>query len=187
MKYQLARFFFWITGWKLNNSRINLNELQKTVMIAAPHTTNWDLPFSLAAFWLMRIDVKYFIKDVYTNSWFGWVFKWTGAVGVSRKNAKNNLVQASIDFLSSAEKIVLLVPAEGTRKRVEKWKSGFYHIAKGAQVPVSLGYLDYAKKEAGILDVFPLTNNWEADMAHIQAAYKPITGKYPENYNPTIF
>ncbi len=187
MKYQLARFFFWVTGWKLNNSRIDLGALKKTVMIAAPHTTNWDLPYSLAAFWLMRIDVKYFIKDMYTKSIFGWFFKWTGAVGVSRKNAKNNLVQTSIDLLNSKEQLVLLVPAEGTRKRVDKWRTGFYHIAKGARVPVSLGYLDYAKKEAGILDVFPLSNDWAADMTHIQEAYRPITGKYPENYNPQIF
>jgi 1-acyl-sn-glycerol-3-phosphate acyltransferase len=187
MKVALANFFFWISGWKLRIEHIPMASLKKTVMIAAPHTSNWDLPYSLAAFWLMKLDVKYFIKDMYTKSIFGWFFKWTGALGVSRKKTKNNLVEYSIDLLRSREALVLLVPAEGTRKRVEKWRSGFYHIAKGAEVPVALGYLDYKKKEAGILEVYQLTGDLETDMHHIQEAYRPISGKYPELYNSEIY
>jgi 1-acyl-sn-glycerol-3-phosphate acyltransferase len=187
MRVIIARFFFWISGWRLNMNGIPMEALKKTVMIAAPHTSNWDLPYSLGAFWLMRLEVRYFIKDVYTRSPFGWFFKWTGALGVNRKNDRNNLVAHAIDLLKTRESLVLLVPAEGTRKRVEKWRTGFYHIAIGANVPVALGYLDYGKKEAGILEVYPLTGNHEVDMQHIQEAYQNITAKYPELYNPRIY
>jgi 1-acyl-sn-glycerol-3-phosphate acyltransferase len=136
----------------------------------------------------MRLRVKYFIKSVYTKSPVGFLFKMTGAVGVDRgKDKKNNLVAASIDYLNTTEEGVVLVPAEGTRTRVERWRTGFYHIAVGAKVPISLGYLDYKNKEAGILDVFHPSGNFEADMLHIQNKYKDITGKYPEKYNQKIF
>jgi 1-acyl-sn-glycerol-3-phosphate acyltransferase len=80
-----------------------------------------------------------------------------------------------------------MVPAEGTRKRVEKWKKGFYHIAKGANVPVALGYLDYKNKIAGVGGLVFLTDNFEHDMGKIETFYKTITAKYPELYNQNIY
>ncbi|MCH8553836.1 MAG: 1-acyl-sn-glycerol-3-phosphate acyltransferase [Schleiferiaceae bacterium] len=188
MRYWIAKFFFFVSGWRFNTNGIPLTALKKTVMIAAPHTSNWDLPYALGGFWLMRLRVKYFIKSMYTKSPVGFLFKMTGAVGVERGNdKKNNLVAASIDYLNTQSAAVVLVPAEGTRKRVERWRTGFYHIALGAKVPISLGYLDYKNKEAGILDVFHPTGNFEADMLHIQEKYRGIQGKYPELYNEQIF
>ena len=80
-----------------------------------------------------------------------------------------------------------MVPAEGTRERVEKWKTGFYHIAKNANVSVSLGFLDYKKKLAGVGDVYDLKGNVEIDMQYIEDFYKDITPKHPEKYNKKIF
>jgi len=155
-------------------------------MVAAPHTSNWDFPIALSCFWVMGVDIKYFIKSEYTDGPFGWFFKWTGALGVNRQKEKNNLVDQAIDLLKKSD-LVILVPAEGSRKFVEKWHTGFYHIATGAGVPISLGYLDYEKKEGGVIDLFKPSGEFEKDMRHIQAAYKPIKGKFPENYNPVIF
>ena len=83
--------------------------------------------------------------------------------------------------------MVVLVPAEGTRKKVDKWRTGFYRIAIEAKVPISLGYLDYAKKEAGIRGVFWPSGDFDQDMAHIEAEYRDIGPKFPENYNPKIY
>ena len=158
-----------------------------SVMLAAPHTSNWDFPFALAAFWKMGIDVRYFIKDNYTKSPLGWFFRWTGAIGVDRNKKSNKLTDYAIELLKENDQLVILVPAEGTRRRVEKWRTGFYRIAHEADVPISLGFLNYKAKIAGVGKPFYPTGDFEKDMTHIQEFYRPITGKYPENYNPSIF
>lgn len=155
-------------------------------MIAAPHTSNWDFPIALAAFWIMGIDLKYFIKNDYTKGIFGGFFRWTGAIGVDRSKKKNNLTDYAIELLKEKE-VVILVPAEGTRTYVEKWRTGFYRIALETKVPISLGTLDYKEKFADILDVFMPTGNFEKDMLYIQEQYKNINAKHPKQYNPKIF
>lgn len=184
MKRLFGKFVYFIFGWKLVTSA-DMQKVKKSVMLAAPHTSNWDFLFAISGFWIMGLDVRYFIKDTYTKSLFGFVFKWTGAMGVDR-SARNNLVEHSIETLNKHEQMVILVPAEGTRKYVEKWKKGFYHIALGANVPVSLGYLDYKEKIGGVLDVFDLSGVEEDDFNFIQEKYRPIHPKHPENYNPQI-
>lgn len=161
--------------------------MKHSVMVAAPHTSNWDAPIALAAFWIMGVDVKFFIKDDYTKGAFGWLFKAFGAIGVDRSKKKNQLTDYAIELLNSQEELVILVPAEGTRKAVDKWRTGFYRIAIETGAPISLGYLDYAKKEAGVADVFKPSGEFEKDMFQIQEIYRPITGKNPTNYNKKIF
>ncbi len=160
--------------------------MKHCVMVAAPHTSNWDFPFAMSTFWLMDVPVRFFIKDSYTKSIFGWFFKSLGAIGVNRENAQNGLTEFAVEQLKKHKQLVILVPAEGTRKRVEKWRTGFYHIAQQAQVPIGLGYLDFAKKEAGVKSLFYPTGNLENDLSEIQEVYKNIQGKIPENYNPII-
>ncbi len=185
MKRRIANLFLGVLGWKVK-ARVT-PEMAHSVMLAAPHTSNWDFPLALAVFWRMGIDVKYFIKDDYTKSILGWFFKWTGAIGVDRSKKRNKLTELAIELLKSQDQLVILVPAEGTRKKVEKWRTGFYHISRQANVPISLGYLDYKKKEAGVGPVFYPSGDFNKDMMHIQEFYRPISAKYPEQYNPEIF
>lgn len=155
-------------------------------MVAAPHISNWDFPIALFAFWKMKIPFRYFIKDTYTKSIIGWLFRWTGAIGVNRK-MKNNLVEYAANLLKQNKEMVILVPAEGTRKRVERWKTGFYHIAQLASCNITLGFADYANKETGVLKVLKPTGNFEQDMKIIEETYKGIKGKFPELFNPKIY
>ncbi len=162
--------------------------MKRSVMLAAPHTSNWDFPLALAAFWKMGVDLKYFIKSEYTRGLFGWFFRWTGALGVDRSKQKNQLTDHAIELLkANPDELVILVPAEGTRKPASKWRTGFYRIAREADVPISMGYLDYEKKIGGVLGVFHPSGDFERDMYYIQEQYRPIKGKHPENYNPEIF
>jgi len=172
-------------GWKVT-ARVK-PAMAHSVMLAAPHTSNWDFPMALAAFWYMGLDAKFFIKDNYTKGPFGWLFRWFGAIGVDRSKKKNKLTDHAIKLLEEKDQLVILVPAEGTRKAVEKWRTGFYRISREAQVPISLGYLDYKKKEAGVGDPFMPTGNFEEDMTRIQEFYRPIHPRHPEGYNPEIF
>lgn len=184
MKYLIAKIVFFLAGWKLDASPEKIAASRNTVMIAAPHTSNFDLVFALGAFWLMRLPIKFFIKDFYTKWYFFGFFKWLGAIGVDRSKS-GNLVDHASELMRTRVDLTLMVPAEGTRKRVEKWKTGFYHIAVNSGKNISLGYLDYAKKQAGVLEVIPAGEK-NATFDHIQEAYAHISGKYPELYNTTI-
>ena len=184
MKKILGKLVLFLTGWK--STYPQEYHADKCVMLAAPHTSNWDLLFAMAVYWKEGINNKFFIKDMYTKGFFGFLFKWLGAIGVDR-NKKNNLVEYAVELFKSNEELVLMVPAEGTRKRVEKWRTGFYHIATKAEVPVALGFLDYKKKLAGVGKLIKLTGNFDEDMTKIASFYKDITGKYPELYNEKIF
>ena len=185
MKYLIARFVFFVTGWKLVATKEDIQAAQNSVMIAAPHTSNYDLVYAVGTFWLMRLPLKFFIKDFYTRWYFFGFFKWMGAIGVNRSK-RNQLVEHAAQLLQSDKNITLMVPAEGTRKRVDKWKTGFYQIAKKAGTPISLGYLDYEKKHAGILKVIPCREEF-ITFSEIEQTYKDVQGKYPELYNTKIF
>ena len=184
MKKLIAKFVLFIFGWKADYP--DSFKVPKTVMLASPHTSNWDIVFALAVYWLEEIDAKFLIKDNYTKGFFGFFFKWLGAIGVDRSK-NNNLVDYSIELFNTKDNLVLMVPAEGTRKRVERWKTGFYHIGKNANVPISFGFLDYKKKLAGVGDVYLLTGDFEVDMQKIEDFYQSIEAKYPELYNKKIF
>lgn len=186
MKKALARFWYFITGWKVVVKQDVLDRARHSVMVAAPHTSNWDFPFAIFGFWLMEIDVRYFIKDDYTKGPLGGLFRWTGAIGVNRSQ-KNNLVEYTANLLNENENLVILVPAEGTRKRVDKWRKGFYNIATAANVPISMGYMNYQTKVAGVGMVLVPTGNYEADMGIIEQFYADKIGKNPELYNPKIY
>lgn len=184
MKKLIANFIFFITGWKSKYK--NEFNCEKCVMIAAPHTSNWDLLYAIAVYWKHGVDAKFFIKDNYTKGVHGYFFKKLGAIGVTR-GKKNNLIDFAVNLFKENEKLVLLVPAEATRKRVRKWKRGFYVIAQKSNVPVALGYLDYKNKIAGVGGLITLTDSFENDMQKIQDFYKDITAKHPDNYNKQIF
>ncbi|HIP47787.1 MAG TPA: glycerol acyltransferase [Lutibacter sp.] len=184
MKKIIGKAVLNVLGWKSNYPKEF--QVEKFVIIAAPHTSNWDLVFALAVFWKMDKPMKYFIKDSFTKPPHGWFFKMMGAIGVDRKKT-GNLVHHAAATITKEKHIALMVPAEGTRTKVKKWKTGFYHIAKKANVPVALGYLDYKNKIAGVGGLVYLTDSFENDMQIIEDFYKNIDGKHPEKYNKKIF
>jgi len=184
MKKITGTFILFILGWKTDFKKEC--KVKKSVMIAAPHTSNWDFIIAMAFYWKEGVEANFFIKDSWTKGLHGYFIKKMGGIGVAR-GKKNNLVDFAVNKFKEQEEFVLLVPAEATRKRVKKWKKGFYVIAKNANVPVTLGSLDYKKKVARIGKLMNLTDDFEADMTVIQNYYKNISAKFPENYNQKIF
>lgn len=172
-----SRVIFGISGWKLANRFPP--DLKKCVMIAAPHTSNWDLIYARAAFYLMDVDVRFTIKKESMGLPFGPLLKAMGALPVDRSK-NNSLVEAMVRILNESEEMVILVTPEGTRKYQARWRKGFYHTALQANVPIALGYLDYAKKEAGIGPIFYPTGDVEGDIEKIKDFYRTVTPKYPE-------
>jgi len=185
MKKFLAKLVNFLTGWHVNVPE--QFRLKKAVMIAAPHTSNWDLIHALPGLWLGGYRPRFFIKDDFKKvPIINWLLKWVGAIWVNRKK-NNNLIKHSVEMLKNEKELILLVPAEGTRSAVPQWKLGFYHIAKEADLPILLSYLDYEKKEAGVGKIVYPTDDFEKDILKIENFYKKIVPKHPEKYNKQIF
>ncbi len=178
---RLFAWFFKFRGWKIKGQIPA--DIHKCVIIAAPHTSNWDFVFSLGALHILGYKVNYMVKQELFVFPFSILLKKSGGIAVDRKK-NNNVVDEMVDKIKQTDNIFLMLSAEGTRKRVDKWKSGFYYVAQRANVPVCTGFLDYAKKEAGFGPVINITGNLEQDLAKIKAFYSTITPQNPDNFNP---
>ena len=173
--------FLKLTGWKVEGELPA--KAGKSVFIAAPHTSNWDLPYTLMVAFALRLNIYWMGKQQIFKPPFKGLMMWLGGIPVHRESA-NNLVAASVQAIREADgPLQLVVPPEGTRSKVRYWKTGFYYIATGAQVPIVLAFMDYGKKRAGIGGEFTPTGNIEADMAAIQAFYAPFKGKNADQFD----
>ena len=167
-----------LAGWKIEGGA---PEHRKYVLIAAPHTSNWDFPFTLAVAFRLNVKLFWMGKASLFKGPMGPVMKWLGGIPVDR-NQSNGLVQQIVDEFNRCKDLVVTIPPEGTRSKVQKWKSGFYHVAHGAGVPISLGFLDFKRKVGGISKTFTTTGNYEEDLKKIQEFYKGISGKNPSQF-----
>ncbi len=149
----------------------------KCVLIAAPHTSNWDLPYTLMVGFSLRLNLYWMGKHSIFAPPFGALMRWLGGIAVNRDKA-TNMVAASAQALRDATGTVqLTVPPEGTRSKTRYWKTGFYYIAREAGVPIVMAYMDYANKRSGLGPVFHPTGDIERDMASIKAFYEPFKGR----------
>ena len=168
--------FLLLTGWRCKKDP---PKCRKYVLIAAPHTSNWDFPIMMSVAFKLKGKLYWMGKEVLFKRPFKGLFKWLGGIPIDRSRS-NNVVKQMVDKFVEMDKLILTIPPSGTRKMVKKWKSGFYHIAAGANVPVALGFLDFKKKTGGIGPVVTITGDMERDMMIIRSFYADIEGKYPE-------
>lgn len=172
----LGLAFTRLIGWRVVGQ---LPDETKFVVIAAPHTSTLDGLILLATLWTFRARGRWVVKAEWIRSPIGFLLKWLGAVPVDRKQSRN-FVQQMVDFFGEQQRAILVIAPEGTRKKTEYWKSGFYHIALGAGVPLLLSYCDYGHKRVGVGLFFHPTGDIEADMAVIRTFYSQMAGRYPE-------
>lgn len=173
----IAKFYFWLIGWKA--VKTIPPHVKKYVMIGAPHTSNWDFPIAMAALILLRVKVNYLAKKELFRFPLGVIMRFFGGMAVDRSK-HTGMVDQMISLFKEHNQLVLLIPPEGTRGYVKDWKSGFYHVATGASVPIALAYLDYGKKEAGIAKFYYPSGNYQKDIEEIKSFYRGITAKHPE-------
>ena len=187
MKKQIAQFLLSLSGWKIAPDIPP--ESQRCVMIAAPHTSNWDIWYARLAFFIMEIPVRFTIKRVWMRFPFNLIFRPLGGIGIDRRprsqsGERPSYVKLMAELFDRFEHIAVMVTPEGTRSRRTKWKTGFYYVALEADVPICLGYLDYANKVAGVGPIIHPSGDIVADMKRIMDFYENIEGKYPELYSP---
>jgi 1-acyl-sn-glycerol-3-phosphate acyltransferase len=172
--------FLKLTGWKVEGHLPD--NATKCVLIAAPHTSNWDLPYTLMVAFVLRLNVYWMGKSSIFKPPFRGLMMWLGGIAVNREQS-TNLVAASAQAMLAADGMVqLIVPPEGTRSKTRYWKTGFYYIALQAQVPIVMAYLDYAEKRGGLGPALQPSGDIEKDMALVKAFYAPIQGKHADRF-----
>ncbi len=175
MKKRIAEFIFYkILGWKFVGAFPK--ELKKCVIIGAPHTSWHD--FYLGVFFrdIQDISLNFVGKKSLFDSVFGWFFRAMGGFPVDRSK-RTNLVDAIVDIFHEKEEFRLAISPEGTRKKVEQWKTGFYYIAKGANVPVVMITFDFGQKQIAISEPYFLTEDKEKDFEYFHKFYDGVLGK----------
>ncbi len=166
-----------ILGWSTRGGDL---EEKKLVLIGAPHTSNWDFPLMLMVVLKLRLKLFWMGKHTLFPFGVGWLMKWLGGIPIDRR-ASHNVVHETVRQYREHDELIVLIPPEGTRSKVKQWKTGFYHIANNAGVPILLGYVDASKKEAGFADFFHPSGEIEADMEAIREFYSHKQGLNPAN------
>jgi 1-acyl-sn-glycerol-3-phosphate acyltransferase len=174
----LARGFLRLTGWSAEGEK---PRERRFVLIAAPHTSNWDLPYLLALAAIFDVKVSWMGKHALFRPPLGWLMRRVGGIPIVR-HRRGNMVSQMKRVFEESESLALVVPAEGTRGYVAHWKSGFYHIARSANVPIVLGYLDYGRRRGGFGPALYPTGDIPADMDEIRGFYADKIGKYPDQF-----
>jgi len=172
--YGFANISLFILGWK---TRGKMPDLKKFILVAAPHSSNWDFVFFLLVIFKFQIPVSWMGK----KSMFIWPFKGTlerlGGIPIDRAK-KGNLVAEMVKIIKMSDHMIVTIAPSGTRQKVNKWKTGFYHIASQADIPIACGFIDYNKKHCGIGPVFFPTRDMDDDMRKIKEFYKDKFRKY---------
>ncbi len=176
----IGRLWLKAFGFRLEGQRPSV---EKYVLIAAPHTSNWDAFFMLAFSFVLDMNLRWMVKHSIVKGPFGWFLRKLGALPVDRRSPQN-MVEDIADEFARSDELVLAVPPEGTRKRTEHWKTGFYYIALKAGVPIVPTVLDYGKKLGRVYAPFTPTGDIEADMKRLASLYEGAVGKVPANHGP---
>lgn len=179
----IFRILFVLKGYKFDYNFPK--EAKRCVLICAPHTSNWDFVLAIAVFSKLKIPYRFTIKDDWTKFPFGLLINPLGAIGINRKpkadgEKRESMVEAMARLFKENEELALLVTPEGTRKKVDELKSGFYYVAQQAKVPMTLGYIDYKNKIAGIKKVISYEQSFDEVKKEMYDFFSKIEGKNNE-------
>ena len=177
---RLARAILRLVGWRVQDK---LPDSKKYILIGAPHTSNWDFVLMLLLRPALGIRAHWAGKDTFFRWPWGALLKKMGGIPVNRRSRTGFVAQMAEEFASRADLLLTIAP-EGTRGLTPGWKTGFYRIARAAGVPVALGFVDYSRRELGILAWLELTGDPARDLAAIAACYAGREGKHPELASP---
>lgn len=182
----MFKLIFKLCGWKITHYLPDT--IKKCVVVVAPHTSNWEFVFGMGAIKFMKLNPRFAIKKEWIRFPFKRLMVSSGALPVDR-NAKNlsgekkSTVDVMADLFKIHDTLRLIITPEGTRAKMTKWRTGFYHVAVKANVPIALGFMDYKKKDCGIDKIIYPSGNYTADMNLIMEFYKNINAKHPENFS----
>lgn len=180
MKY-FARLVLWLAGWEITGGIPS--HIKKCVIIAVPHTSNWDFVVGRFAYWYLDVPVKFLIKKEAFQHPLGFLVKKMGGIPVDRGKS-TNLVDQVAALFDQYEVLNVIVTPEGTRRLVTEWKRGYYYIALKAGVPIAMGYLDYKNKKGGFGPILYPSGDYNVDLQTIEHYYMNHSyARHPEKFN----
>ncbi len=174
----MARVMMLLTGWRFEGALPNLN---KFVIIVAPHTSNWDFPTGVMAMFALGIRGTFLGKDTLFEPPFGFFFRWLGGVPVDRKSS-HNVVEQTIAYFDQRERMILALSPEGTRKKMERWRTGFYWVAVGAKVPIVPVAFDFPRRRFILHPPQVMTGTLDTDIAHLRSFFSASQARRPDLY-----
>lgn len=180
------RLVFRLKGWKMDPNTFKLkDQYQRCVLIAAPHTSNWDSVMAFAGLDIMGVPLRYTVKKELNKPILGKILEEMGALWIDRSRkgmSRKSMVDVMVELFAQNERIALIVTPEGTRSAVNTWKSGFFHVAERAGVPIALGFVDYENKVAGVGKILDPALGYDEVMYQMMDFYRDIKGCYPEKF-----
>lgn len=180
MKKWLGNGYFKVTGWRLVGER---STPAKFVAVVAPHTSNWDFVRGLAIAWILELNTGFVAKEGLFRPPLSWLLRAFGGIPV-RRDRSERIVDQMARVIEQSDSLVMAITPEGTRNRTECWKSGFYHVARTAHVPIVPIFLDYPSKTAGVGPALHPSENVSSDMDVLRAFFAGKTARYPEQAGP---
>ena len=174
--------WFGYQGWTVEGKAV---EPRKFVIIAAPHTSNWDFVYFVGASKRLNLNLSFMGKKSLFRWPFGRMMREMGGIPVDRSKS-GNYVDAMIAEFAKRSEFMLTIAPEGTRGKVRQWRTGFYHIAVGAGVPLVCGLMDYKRKVVGLGPAIWPTGDYAKDLEQVTAYYRQCTPKFPERGNPGV-
>lgn len=179
----ISRLVLRLIGWKIEGEIPK--EVKKCVILAAPHTSNWDFVIGRLSYWSLQVPVKFLIKKEAFDHPLGFLVKKMGGIPVDRHKS-THMVEQVAELFNKNEILNVIITPEGTRKLVTNWKRGFYFIALRAKVPIVMGFVDYKTKQGGFGPVLYPTGDYDADLKIIEAFYRTKTAKHPEKFSLSV-
>ena len=174
----MAVFFFRLFGWQVTGT---LPNLPKMIIIGAPHTSNWDFPLAMNLIFYLGVRFNWMAKKEFFVAPFSRIWLWLGGVPIDR-SAASGVVTQTVAAIQQRATIVLAIAPEGTRSKVARWRTGFYHIAHNAKIPIVPVLVDYGRKTLTITEPFTPTGDIESDMPLLQARYQGVLGKNHDKF-----
>lgn len=172
--YWFATVSLFLLRWKIKGK---IPDIKKFVIIAAPHSSNWDFVFFLLIIFKFKISAHWMGKHTMFKRPFKWLLKRLGGIPIDR-SGKGHIVRSMADAFKQSTRLIITIAPSGTREKVTTWKTGFYHIAHQAKVPIVCGFIDYPEKTIGIGPTFNTTGDIDSDMTAIKSFYAPFSGKH---------
>lgn len=176
---KLSRYILKLWGFKITG--VDVHAYPKKIFAVAPHTSNWDFPLGILVRSAMNLKIRFLGKDSLFKPPYGWIFRALGGIPVVRTKA-TNFVEDTVNTLNKYNEISLALAPEGTRKRVEVFRTGFYWMAVKSEIPLFLVKFDWGNKIVDFSGPFPISGNIEVDLPKIEEHFRHVQGKIPENF-----
>jgi 1-acyl-sn-glycerol-3-phosphate acyltransferase len=183
IKKAIGKFLLWCYRWQVEG---DVHNAKKFMVILAPHTSYWDFLTNMGIMLALGVRNRWFVADTFCWWPLGYFMRWLGGIPIDR-NSPQDLVSFTISKFADHDELILALYPEGTTRKAKKWKTGFWHIAHGADIPIQFLAVDYEKRASVFGPVIQPSDDIEADMKIIQAYFKKVTPKTPANFAGEYF